>query len=279
MTCDVVRNRLLALPDPARPSDDLLSHLGGCAACVAAQTEAVRLDRLLKQLPVPSSADRKAAFLADLEADGPIIRTRPVLPSTLAESGAFKPVAKWLRRIDWRYVGGGVAAALVIGLGIYWLAPRGDGPQPPLAEKPRSVLLARMVKHNTELATVARTPQQRMVVYANMTADLKSEAFDVYKVAGRDEINSLAAQYADVVVQGVVGQAKKLDDKPLPPDVRSKALQEAIYTLAATQTDAARLAADAPPNARPALNRIAETAMEGRRTLANIAQGKVTKGS
>ena len=46
MTCDVASNRLLALPDPTRPTDDLLPHLGGCAACRAVQAEAVRLDAL-----------------------------------------------------------------------------------------------------------------------------------------------------------------------------------------------------------------------------------------
>ena len=279
MTCDVARNRLLALPDPSRPADDLLPHLAGCAACRAVQAAVVRLNGLLRQLPVPASAERKAAFLLEVEADAPVIRSRPVLPSTLARSGAFKPVTKWLKRIDWRYAGGGVAAAFVIGVGLMFLAPKPKGPEPEQAERPRSERLAKMVKHTTTLASTAHTPHQRLGVYADFSADLKAEACEVYKAASRDEMNSLASQYEDVVADGVVRQAKLMDDKPLPPDVRSEALQDALRKLAADETDATTLAADAPPNARPALGRIAESAQQARRTLNDIAQGNPKKGS
>lgn len=274
MTCDVARNRLLALPDPSRPTDDLLPHLADCAACRAVQADAVRLDRLLKHLPVPSSAERKAAFLAELEADGPVIRSRPVLPSTLAGSGAFKPVTKWLKRIDWRYVGGGVAAAVVVGLAVLFLWPKPHDIDSPLAEKPRSELLAQMVKHNTALATTATTPDKQVVVYAEYSADLKAEAGRVYKVAERDEMNSLASLYEKVVTDGVVKQAELIDEKRLPPDVRSQALTDAMKKLAAAEKDASDLAADAPPNARPALDRIAKAAKSGRQALSARADGK-----
>src|SRR5436189_64861 len=132
MTCDVARNRLLALPDPLRPTDDLLPHLAECAACRAVQADAARLDRLLTRLPVPS------------------------------------------------------------------------GPGPEVAATPRSELLAKMVKHNTELATTARTPDKRLGVYAEFSADLKAEACGVYKVAKRDDMNSLASQYEKMVADGVV---------------------------------------------------------------------------
>lgn len=275
MTCDVARNRLLALPDPLRPTDDLLPHLAECAACRAVQADAARLDRLLARLPVPSSGERKAAFLAELEADGPVIRSRPVVPSTLAGSGAFKPVRKWLNRIDWRYAGGSVAAVLLIGLAIYSL-PRDPAKPPPVAEeKRRSELLAKMVRHNTELATTARTPDKRLGVYAEFSADLKAEACGVYKVAKRDEMNSLASQYEKLVADGVVGQARLIDDKQLPPDERHRVLTDAMKALAAAEKDARDRSADAPQDARDALARIARSAKEGRQTLSDIAEAKV----
>jgi len=272
MTCDVARNRLLALPDPTRPTDDLLPHLAGCAACRAVQAEAVRLDALLKRLPVPSSEERKQAFMNRLDTEGPIIRTRPVVPSTLADSGAFKPVVKWLKRIDWRYVGGGVAAAVAIGLGIWFLVPRNGGvtkADPP----PRSERLERMVKYTTDLAK-ARTPQERLGVYGNWSADLQGEAGDVFKVAERDEMISLARNFEEMVNDGVVPQARQIKPGDMPPDARSQALNDAMKKLGDAQTEASRLAAEAPPNARDALQRIATTAQEGRRTLGEIAQGK-----
>ncbi len=277
MTCDVARNRLLALPDATRPTDDLLPHLTGCAACRSVQAEAVRLDALLRQLPVPATA-RMEAFLNELEADGPVIRTRPVVPSTLTGSGAFKPVTKWLKRIDWRYVGGGVAAAVVLGIGIFTFAPKTRLSQPEQAERPRSERLAKMVKHTNELATTARAPHERLGVYADWTTDLKGEACDVYKVADRDDMNALAGQYEKMVSDGVVGQAKMIEDGKLTPGERNQVLTDAMKKLGDAETDATRLAADAPPNARDALTRIAKTAQDGRRELTKIAQGNPKKG-
>lgn len=273
MTCDVARNRLLALSDPTRPTDDLLPHLAGCAACRAVQAEAVRLDALLKQLPVPSSAERKAAFLHELESSGPVIRTRPVVPSSLAGSGAFKPVTKWLKRVNWTYIGSGVAAAVVVGLAAWLLYPRPIVGDPPTASL-RSERLARMVKRTNELATTARAPHQRVGVYADWTADLKGEACDVYAAANRDEMTSLANQYEKVVAEGVVGQASLIAADHLTPGERKKVLTDAMKTLGDAEADAARLAADAPPNAREALNRIAKSAQEGHRALRDIDAGK-----
>ena len=273
MTCDVARNRLLALPDPTCPTDDLLPHLGGCAACRTVQAEAVRLDSLLKRLPVPSSEVRKAAFLSALDADGPVIRTRPVVPSSLTGSGAFKPVVGWLKRIDWKYVGGGVAACAVIGFGLWFLAPR-KVEAPEQAVKPRSERLARMVKRTTELATTARTPHQRLGVYADWTVDLKGEACDVYKVADQADMNALASQYEKVVSEGVVSQARQIEAGTLTPGERSRVFTDAMKQLADAETDASRLAGEAPPNARDALAKIARTAQDGRRTLAKLAEGK-----
>ena len=274
MTCDVARNRLLALPDPAVPSADLLPHLGGCPACRRAQAEAVRLDRLLKRLPVPDARAAKAAVLAQVERGGPVIRSRPVLPSTLSGNGAFRPVTNWLKRLDWRYAGGGIAAAVAVSLTAWglWPKPAEVAKEPP--EKTRSALLAKAVRHTNTLAGTARTPDARMGVYAEWTADVTTEAKDVYKVAAADEMNSLAAQY-EQLAGGVAAQATLIDDKMLPPDERSDALRGAIGRLTAAQTDAARLAPDAPPNARPALDRIARSANDARMVLARIADGQV----
>lgn len=273
MTCDVARNRLLALPDPTRPTDDLVPHLSGCAACRAAQAEAARLDKLLARLPVPA-AERKADFLLQLDADGPVIRSRPVVPSTLAGSGAFKPVTKWLKRIDWRYIGGGVAAAVAVGVGVmFYLAQPAKLPIE-AAERPRSERLTRMVKRTNELATTARAPHERVGVYADWTADLKGEACDVYKVADRDEMNALARDYERVVREGVVGQARQIAPDRLTPGDRQQVLTDAMRKLGEAETDATRLAADAPPNAKDALARIARTAQDGRQKLASIAEGK-----
>ena len=275
MTCDVARNRLLALPDPAQPSDDLLPHLAACAACRRVQAEAVRLDRLLKRLPVPDSSAAKAAVLAELDAAGPVIRSRPVVPSTLAGSGSFKPITKWLKRIDWRYAGGGVAAAVAIGLVVLFFTSKKTD-DPPVAEVPRSELLAKVVKHNTTLAGTAHTPDARLSVYAEWTADVNAETRGVYKIAAAEEMNSLAEQY-ELVSEAVVAQANELTDENMPvskrlaPQEKSQLLRDAMKKLGDAEADARDRAADAPANARPALDRIAKSANEARMALGRIA--------
>ena len=43
MTCDIAHNRLLALPDPARPQPDLAAHLDGCDLCTRYQARLLAL--------------------------------------------------------------------------------------------------------------------------------------------------------------------------------------------------------------------------------------------
>jgi hypothetical protein len=269
MTCDAIQNRLLALPDPARPSAALRGHLDACPACRAVQAEAVRIERLVKGLPVPSSEARKRALLESLDA-GPVIRTKPVAPSARTGSGAFRPVGRWLATVDLRWVGG-VAAAAAVAAGVWWAANRPPEPVPEVAEKPRHDLLARTVRHTTALSN-ATTPPARLAVFADWSADLTAEACGVYKVAAAEEMNSLARQYVRAVEEGVHAQAKLVDDKPMDVGERKKLFDAAIARLAAAETDADRRAQDAPADARPALQKIAAAAKKGRTSLTEIVE-------
>jgi hypothetical protein len=272
MTCDVIQNRLLALPDPGRPTADLRAHLADCAACRAVQAEAVRIERLVAAMPVPPADDRRTAFVDSLLADGPIIRSVPIIPSTRTGSGAFRPVTKFLRRIDLRWAGG-VAAAVVVVTGGVWLTTRPPAVKADVAEKPRHQLLDRTSKHVVALSA-AVTPPDRLAVFADWSADLRAEAGGVYKVAPEEDMNSLAGQYEKVVARGVVEQARKLDDRPIDAGDRQKLLRRTIATLADTATEAEKLALTAPAGARPALKRIADAAKNGRTSLTRIAEGR-----
>jgi hypothetical protein len=163
---------------------------------------------------------------------------------------------------------------VAVGVGVmFYLSQPQVGPAP-VAEKPRSERLTRMVERTNKLATTARAPHERVGVYADWTADLKGEACDVYKVADRDEMNALARDYEKVVSEGVVGQARQIAPDQLTPGDRRKVLDDAIKQLNEAETEATRLAADAPPNAKEALAKIARTAQQGRQDLNKIAQGK-----
>ena len=272
MTCDVVRTRLLALPAPARPTDDLLSHLAACAACRAVQAEAARLDAVIAALPVPSSEARKGTFLDSLAADGPVIRSIPVLPSTLAGSGAFRPVGSWLKRLDLRWVGG-VAAAVALTVGGVWVANRPKPVQQETAAKPRQELLKKYTDHHNALAK-ARTAPDRLTTYARWSDDIQAEACSMSNAAGQVEMNSLATQYERMVADGVEKQAKQVADQPMTVDERQKVLRGAIAKLTAAETEARRLEPDARADARTALKRIADAATAGRKTLTQIAEAR-----
>lgn len=272
MTCDVVRTRLLALPSPARPTDDLLTHLAGCAACRAVQVEATRLDALVAALPVPAADARKGTFLDALAADGPVIRSIPVLPSTLAGSGSFRPVGSWLKRLDLRWAGG-VAAAVALTVGGVWVANRPKPPVPEVAAKPRQELLKRYTDHHNALAK-ARTAPDRLTTYARWSDDIQAEACSMSNAAGQVEMNSLATQYERMVADGVERQAKQVADQPMTVDDRQKVLRDAIAKLTTAETEARKLEPDARSDARLALKRIADAATAGRKTLTQIAEAR-----
>src|SRR5262245_1736290 len=122
MTCDVIHNRLLALPDLTRLPDDLRTHLTTCDACTAWLAKARKLDLAVANLSAPSSAEAKAAFLDYLTADGPIIKSVPMIE----RRSTFAAIT---RRLDWRVVSG-LAAAALIGVG-FWAF---SGPRKPVVE-------------------------------------------------------------------------------------------------------------------------------------------------
>src|SRR5436190_280474 len=113
MTCDVTRNRLLALPDLTRPTDDLRAHLTTCAACAAWLERARQLDLSVAGLQAPDSSEARAAFVDYLAAAGPVIKSVPkVNPS------AGFPLIAFFRKLDWRVVSG-LAASAAVGVGIW----------------------------------------------------------------------------------------------------------------------------------------------------------------
>jgi hypothetical protein len=167
MTCDTAQNRLLALPDPDRLPDDLHAHLAGCELCRRYADRMTVLDAELAALPAPASADARAAFLESLAAAGPVIRTVPTAPFRSS-------VSLWglAARVRWKPVFATAAAALVA-VGVWSAIP---GPKPPVAEVdgPRSELVKKVVRYNTELAK-ASDPRERVAKLAELAADLQAE--------------------------------------------------------------------------------------------------------
>jgi hypothetical protein len=271
MNCETIQNRILALAVATEPTADVREHVAGCPACRAVQSKAVRLDRLLAQLPTPSSELARESFLEQVLAEGPIIRSIPVIPSSVG-SGTFRNVGRMFRGVSPKLLSG-LAAGVVVMLGGVWFFNRPKPPaiEPELAEKPKHELLARSVKHHVELSQ-SRTAPERLTIFTKWSVDVTAEAKDVYKAASRDEIFNIAALYEATVAQGIVKQAKQLEDHPMTRPERLDRLQATMTLLNTTAAETTSLAAEAPPDAQAAFKRIATAANNARTVLLTLIE-------
>jgi hypothetical protein len=265
MNCETIQNRLLALAVATEPTADVREHVAGCPACQAVQSKAVRLDRLLAQLPAPSSELARDTFVEQVLAEGPIIRSIPVLPSSVG-SGTFRNVGNMFRSVSPKLLSG-LAAGVLVTLGGVWFLTRPKQPviEPELAEKPKHELLARSVKHHVELSR-SRTAPERLTIFAKWSADVTAEAKDVYKAANREELSKIASLYESTVNNGIVEQAKQLEERP----ERLDRLRAAISLLNTTSAETTSLAAEAPPDAQAAFKRMATAADDARAILGKL---------
>jgi hypothetical protein len=259
MNCDTIQNRILALAVATEPTADVREHVAGCPACQAMLAKAVRLDRVLANLPAPTAELAKQTLIEQVLAEGPVIRTKPVAPSSVG-SGTFKRVGKWLTP----KLLGGLAAGVLVAIGGVWFLtrPKPTPTEPELAAKPKHELLARSVKHHVDLSKSATAPE-RLNIFTEWSAEVSAEAKDVYKAASREELSKFAALYESTVAGGVIEQAKKLEENP----ERAKHLQTTMNLLTTTAAETSSLAAEAPPDAQAAFKRMATAADKARTEL------------
>jgi hypothetical protein len=272
MECNAVQNQIIGLPDPRELSPALRDHVVGCAACLAWARQAARLEALLAQLPVPPApAEKKEAMIEELTADGPVIRTVPSVP---ARSGPwFDAAGRFLRRNATAV--GGLAAAVLVAGGIYWLASGTGGPKPEVVQTQKHPLLEKMSRANIALAR-AETPAKRFEALGGMADDLAGETRGMARIASPAELKKLADWYETVVTRGIVQQAKAEAGRHLMNPVEKQKVFDALAArLEADAAEAERVMAETPQESQPALKRMADTAREGHKTLRALARGGV----
>ncbi|HYH66186.1 MAG TPA: hypothetical protein VD866_15945 [Urbifossiella sp.] len=259
MTCQSVQARILALPDPRQLPDAFRAHVAACPDCTAYWKQAARLEALVAALPVPPApAGKKTTFLEDLAAEAlvfPKVTTTPSRGWNLP-----RPSVKALA---------GLAAALLVGVGV-WSATKTVKPvavvKPPA---PRDALLEKVVQRNVALAK-ARTPNDRLDVLAGLAEELASESRGLALVAGADDMR-LVAEWFRTASDGVVEQAGRVPPNALTPDQRRALLARLTDRLAEAGRAAEQAATDSPPHAQPALRSIADTARDGQTKLRALA--------
>jgi hypothetical protein len=263
MTCDAIRNRLLAEPDPTRVPAELRPHVAGCAGCREFLVRYESLAKNIAALAAPQSDLAKMTFVDSLANAGPIIKSLPSLStSAFSWKQALRIAAKPLAA---------TAAAVAVGVGIWSIS----GTRRPAEQQAahRHELLKKVVEHNAALARLSKPSDARARIEAlsDLAVDLRTETHDVALVAPKEDLDALAGLFENAVNEGLVKQARKMDTMNVNPMVRKDILQSAADKLAAAADDANALSRNAPQQAKAALDRIADAATKGRSALLKIA--------
>ncbi|MBN9120587.1 MAG: hypothetical protein J0I06_15780 [Planctomycetes bacterium] len=260
MNCQAVQNQILNLPDPRELTPALREHVLTCSACQAWARGAARLESLLERLPIPPAPGaKKEALLGELMQADPVIRPMAA-PATRPGFGLV--AVRFLRRNA--SVVGGLAAAVLVAVGVYWLWPR---PQPETVKTPppeRHPLLQKIVAGNTAMAR-ANTTTRRLEILGGMADDIATDTRGMARIANGAELRQMAGWYDDVVKDGMVKQIDRLND--VPEADKKKLLNGLADKLAADAAAADRLSGEVPQDAQPALQRMAATARAGEHAL------------
>ncbi|HJZ92545.1 MAG TPA: hypothetical protein VKE40_16840 [Gemmataceae bacterium] len=272
MNCSTVRNRLLALADPAAVPALVTAHFEQCPACQGWHRLLVQVDAAVAAIPVPASDGRAkqnvlSQFRDEVSVNGKPVRTaapkpaiKPAAPVTPAPERV--PVGDRLARF---WPAGVAAAVLLVGIVLWVSMARKGNEEQPMAAVP-DPLLEKVIQAKVGLDT-ATTPPARLKVLDQLAADIHEQA-QALALVTPGEMASLAGMYKDVVEGALVEQARLLG-----ADERRTVLPRYIQKLFETEELARQKAADAPVGSDGALQDIARSAGASRTELAKLMRG------
>jgi len=289
MNCKEIKYFLLGCENPDLPPADVKAHLAVCAGCQDWQNRLAVIEMNVPFLPVPDSAARtqllrtiqtrpmpsgSAAAVSDavsgvdaMLSQPQEVETRP-LPtrsSTTKRAGVLPFFRAWEPSAR-RYAAGAVAATILLVV-FGWMVFH--TPHPPVAGVPTphasaDPLLASIIQRDLRLAD-AESPSDRFLILSYLADDLSTEIKKLAPVPeAKGVLDDLVKRYEEVVRDGLLEGANKLDKLPAPK--RNDLLNSVGERLQVAGREAdelgVRLGPRIPNSSREALRRLTNVAKE-----------------
>jgi hypothetical protein len=259
VNCTVIQRRLLAAERPEQPPAEIKGHLAQCPACRAWQRRLVQMERLIPQLPVPSSTAKEQFLERMMEEGGRRRQDALVRPSAFILPPFKKELA--LRKLSLAFT---LAASLLVFALAWWSWPHNPVPPPGISRNEQAKLEQRLGS-----SLRVDTPKERVLRLAKLADEVHGEARKL--VDNTERLEQWSRFYVRVVSQHLIEQARQL-----PPEDRQAVLTDIASRLATAESEATRLATQckpAAPHSAAALQRIALASQKGERDLRALLKG------
>jgi hypothetical protein len=260
MNCQTVQNKILALPDPRHIPAALLAHVAECPGCRVWAEQVARLESLLERLPTPTApSDKKSALIDRLTTGRPL-----AVP-------ARAPFVTFLQRNA--TLVGALAASLLVAIGGWWVFSNKEGQTAEVPGTPKNPFLDKVVQRDVALAK-ADTSAKKLQILGELADDLSGEARALSRIASPEELQDVAKWFDRVVKSGIIKQAEKIGPQAMSPAELKAEFGRLTNKLGTAATEAEKVLGEVPPESKPALQRIVDTARDGQKNLAKIAREK-----
>jgi len=297
MNCQLIRNRILAVPEPTRLPVELATHVKGCAGCRSWYRTFALMDKALCSMPAPESDGRaKATLLKKIRATAsekkptalekpaplekvpsrdeerakkidlllsPMVNHKPT-PLSLDDELPKKKRPS-LGHIAARFWPAGVVAATLLVGTVAWLSLR-TGNTPVVVQAAPDQMLDDLVKLNVDLAKTEKA-KERVPILAQIADNVNQEMRDIALADGTGENMQALQEMYRKVVDSLVGQAKAIDkfDKN-----QIAMLNSVADKLTQAGQKAEQKAADSPLQSAEPLRSAADVAREGTKRIRTI---------
>jgi hypothetical protein len=252
MTCHETRTWLLTSRADAGLPAPLRRHLKQCPACRRRRRRLRQLDRRVVQAPI-APPQRSSRVQLQQKLDELRRGSAPARPS--------RPLPPCTSRL--------VAAVVLLAAGLAVLSRVGwQEVRPPLSRPPVAQMVPaadslpdRLIERDLRLANAA-SPAERFQLLADLSDDLRSEAFRLAREGRTEELRLTAELYGQVVRFGLLAQAAKL-----PPAERLPLVASVQKRLRATEQEADQLAQGMLPYLAEPVRALRTAAQEAQQVL------------